>query len=46
MLPRSSGDVVSIHLASAQTDGTTKYFQGSYTVQNGIIADASIQPIG
>jgi hypothetical protein len=41
-----SGDVVSIQLASAQTDGTTKYFQGSYTVQNGIIVSASIQHVG
>jgi len=41
-----SGDVVSIQLASAQTDGTTKYFQGSYTVQNGIIVHASIQQVG
>ena len=41
-----SGDVVSIQLASAQTDGTTKYFQGTYTVQNGIIVDANIQNAG
>jgi len=41
-----SGDVVSIQLASAQTDGTTKYFQGSYTVQNGMIVTASIEPVG
>jgi serine/threonine-protein kinase len=41
-----SGDVVSIQLASAQTDGTTKYFQGSYTVQNGMITIASIQQTG
>jgi tRNA A-37 threonylcarbamoyl transferase component Bud32 len=39
-----SGDVVSIQLASAQTDGTTKYFQGTYTVENGIIVAASIEP--
>ncbi len=41
-----TGDVVSIQLASAQTDGTTKYFQGSYTVQNGMIVTASIAPVG
>jgi serine/threonine protein kinase len=41
-----SGDVVSIQLASAQTDGTTKYFQGSYTVRGGIIVSASIQQVG
>ncbi|HWF81413.1 MAG TPA: serine/threonine-protein kinase [Streptosporangiaceae bacterium] len=41
-----SGDIVSIQLASAQTDGSTKYFQGNYTVQNGIIVAASIQQVG
>jgi len=41
-----SGDVVSVQIASAQTNGTTKYFQGSYTVQNGMIAIASIQQTG
>lgn len=41
-----SGDVVSIQLASAQADGTTKYFQGSYTVEDGTIVTASIQQTG
>jgi serine/threonine-protein kinase len=41
-----SGDVVSVQIASAQTNGTTKYFQGSYTVRSGMIAVASIQQTG
>ena len=41
-----SGDVVSVSLASAQTDGTTKYFQGTYTVHDGIIVVAHIDKVG
>ncbi len=37
-----SGDVVSIQLAAEQTDNTTKYYQGSLTVQNGTIVAATI----
>ncbi len=40
-----SGEDVSINLAAAQTDGTTKYYQGSLTVQNDVIVAASIEPL-
>jgi serine/threonine protein kinase len=40
-----SGDVVSVDLAAAQTDGTTKYFRGSYTVRNGSIVASSIRQV-
>jgi tRNA A-37 threonylcarbamoyl transferase component Bud32 len=40
-----SGDVVSVDLAAAQTNGTTKYFQGSYTVRDGSIVASSIRQI-
>lgn len=38
----TSSDVVSITLTALHTDGTYKYYQGSYTVQNGVIVNASI----
>lgn len=37
-----SGDTVSIDLDATQTDGTHKYFSGTYTVQNGVIVAADI----
>ncbi len=40
-----SGDVVSIQLAAEQTDNTTKYYQGSLTVQNGTIVAATIEQV-
>jgi hypothetical protein len=40
-----SGDTVSVDLASAQSDGNTKYYQGSYTVQNGVIVAAAIREV-
>jgi hypothetical protein len=38
-----SGDVVSIDLAAQQTDGSVKYFTGTYTVRAGRIVNASIR---
>ncbi len=37
-----SGDVVSVQIASLQTDGTTKHFQGTYTVHDAAIVAANI----
>jgi serine/threonine-protein kinase len=39
-----SGGVVSIQLAAHQTDGTVKYFHGTYTVSDGVIVGSSILP--
>jgi len=36
------GDVVYVRIASLHKDGTTHYFSGSYTVQNGMIVVANI----
>lgn len=38
----TSGDVVTIELDATQTDGTHKYFAGTYTVKNGAIVAADI----
>jgi hypothetical protein len=37
-----NGDTVSIDLDATQTDGTHKYFSGTYTVQNGVIVAADV----
>lgn len=37
-----NGDTVSVDLDATQTDGTHKYFSGTYTVQNGVIVGADI----
>lgn len=37
-----SGDTVTIALDATQTDGTHKFFAGTYTVQNGVIVSADI----
>ena len=36
-------DTVTIHLDALQTDGSHRYFTGTYTVRDGVIAQASIQ---
>lgn len=41
-----SGDVVSINLTADQTDGSVKYYTGTYTVQNGKIVGSNVQPAG
>jgi hypothetical protein len=37
-----SGDTVTVQLDAAQTDGTHKYFAGTYTVKEGVIVAADI----
>lgn len=38
----ASGDIVTIELDATQTDGSHKYFAGTYTVENGAIVSADI----
>lgn len=38
----TSGDTVTVQLDATQTDGTHKYFTGTYTVVNGAIVAANI----
>ncbi|MFE9600886.1 hypothetical protein [Streptomyces hokutonensis] len=38
-----AGDKVEIELDATQTDGTHRYFTGTYTVRGGVIASANIQ---
>jgi hypothetical protein len=40
-----SGNVVTARLSALQTDGITKVFQGTYTVENGVITHSSIRQI-
>jgi hypothetical protein len=40
-----SGDVVTAQLVAEQTDGTVKTYQGSYTVQGGVITQFSVQQV-
>jgi len=40
-----SGDVVTAQLAAQQTNGTVKTYQGSYTVEGGVITKFSVQRI-
>jgi serine/threonine protein kinase len=39
-----SGDVVTARLTAQQTDGIVKTYQGTYTVQNGVITKFDVQP--
>lgn len=41
-----AGDVVTVKLAATQTNGSVKYFQGTYTVTNDVISQSHIQPAG
>lgn len=41
-----SGDVVSIQLTAAQTNGTVQHYQGTYTVNDGSITASRIQRAG
>jgi hypothetical protein len=41
-----AGDVVTVKLAAAQTDGSVKNYQGTYTVTNGVITQSHIQALG
>jgi hypothetical protein len=38
-----SGDVVTVRLDAAQTNGTVKHYHGSYTVSDGVITVSHIQ---
>jgi hypothetical protein len=38
-----SGDVVTVRLSALQTDGAVMTFQGTYTVQNGVITGSDIK---
>ncbi len=40
-----NGNVVSLTLHAIQTDGSVKIYQGSYTVINGVIIKANVQPV-
>jgi len=39
-----AGDVVTVRLAAAQTDGTVDDYHGTYTVADGVITQSDIQP--
>ena len=41
-----SGNVVTARLTAPQTDGTVKTFQGTYTVNNGVITQFNVQQVG
>lgn len=45
-ITRVSGDVVTVSLTAEQTDGSAKYFTGSYTIRYGRIVYARIQQTG
>jgi eukaryotic-like serine/threonine-protein kinase len=40
-----SGSVVTADLAALQSDGTTKNFEGTYTVIDGVIAKSSVHQV-
>jgi Protein kinase domain len=40
------GDVVTARLSAYQTSGLVKYYQGTYTVTNGVISAANVQQTG
>ncbi len=41
-----SGYVVTARITALQTDGTIKTYQGTYTVQNGVITQFNVQRVG
>jgi len=41
-----SGSAVTAELVAQQTDGTVKTFQGTYTVDHGVITTAHVGQIG
>jgi hypothetical protein len=42
----TSGTVVGVLLTAVQTDGTTKFYSGTYTVAGGVITGSNIQQTG
>ena len=45
-LIRAAGDVVTARFTAVQTDGTVKYFAGSYVVQHSEIVKFLVNPVG
>jgi serine/threonine protein kinase len=45
-IQRVTGDVVTVGLAAVQTGGLVKYYEGTYTVTNGVISGEDIQQVG
>lgn len=41
-----SGNTVTARLTAEQTDGTVKTYQGTYTVDNGVLVKFDVQQIG
>lgn len=41
----ASGDIVTARLTTLETDGTTKTFQGNYTVRNGLITEFNVHQV-
>lgn len=41
----TSGDTVTARITSLETDGSSKVFQGTYTVQNGVITRFSVRQV-
>lgn len=41
----TQGDTVSIHLDAAQSDGSVKSYEGTYTARNGVLVGASIHQV-
>jgi serine/threonine protein kinase len=41
-----AGNVVTVRLAAAQTNGSVKSYQGTYTVVGGVITEPHIEPVG
>jgi hypothetical protein len=42
----TSGSIVGVLLTAVQTDGTTKFYSGTYTVTGGVITGSNIQQTG
>ena len=40
-----SGDVVTAQLDAEQTDGTVQAYQGSYTVEGGVITEFNVHQV-
>jgi hypothetical protein len=42
----TTGDTVAVSVQATQCDGTVNQYQGTYTVQNGLITAADVQQTG
>jgi serine/threonine protein kinase len=45
-IQKVTDNVVTAHLTALQTNGPTKYYEGTYTVTNGKISGADVQQVG